>query len=112
MQQLSFHLWNLPVSALSFLFSFFVFFLVIAVPEPLVRRRLPVSMDESQEVQLMGRVFHSKMRGVNNALFQMALGLSVFSLIDLPVETVPDLLPPLITLLSCSLICFASVSAR
>lgn len=87
---------NLPVSTLGFLFSFVVFFLVIAAAEPLVRRRLPVSMDESQEVRLMGRVFHSKMRGVNNALFQMALGLSVFSLIDLPVETVSDLLPPLI----------------
>jgi len=88
--------WDIPLRALGFLFSFFVFFGITMVAEIFVRKRIPISADEAPQVQKMSRVFNLKMRAVNNALFGMALGLCVFSLTDLPVEAASDLLPPLI----------------
>ena len=72
-----------------------VFFLVIIVATVFIRRRTPASADGAPETQEMGGVFHSKTRTVNNTLFEAALGLSAFSLTDLPVSTMADLIPPL-----------------
>ena len=88
--------WDLPVRALGFLLSSFIFFMVTMVAEVFVRKRIPLSVDEAPQVQKMSRVFNLKMRAVNNALFGMALGLCIFSLTDLPVKTASDLPPPLI----------------
>jgi len=87
---------DIPVRTLGFLWSFFIFFAVMMVAEFFVRRRIPPPAEESREAEKMGRVLHSKMRDVNNALFEMALGLSVFSLTDLPVQAASDLIPPLL----------------
>ena len=72
-----------------------VFFLVIIVATVFIRRRTPASADGAPETQEIGGVFHSKTRTVNNTLFEAALGLSAFSLTDLPVSTMADLIPPL-----------------
>jgi len=72
-----------------------VFFLVIIVATALIRMRMPASVDEAPETQEMEGVFHSKTRTVNNTLFEAAIGLSAFSLTDIPVSTVADLIPPL-----------------
>jgi len=72
-----------------------VFFLVIIVATVFIRRRTPASADGAPETQEMGGVFHLKTRTVNNTLFEAALGLSAFSLTDLPVSTMADLIPPL-----------------
>ncbi|MFQ6080872.1 MAG: hypothetical protein ACE5OW_04295 [Candidatus Bathyarchaeia archaeon] len=87
--------WNIPLRALSLFWSFTAFFLVVAVADVLIRRRIPASAEGIPEIQKMGGVFHSKMRTVNNTLFEAALGLSAFSLTDLPVATVAGLIPPL-----------------
>ncbi len=81
--------------ALGLFSSWGVFFLVIIVATVFIRRRTPASADGAPETQEMGGVFHSKTRTVNNTLFEAALGLSAFSLTDIPVSTVADLIPPL-----------------
>ena len=88
--------WNIPLRALGFLLSFYIFFLITMVAEVFVRRRIPLSADETPQVQKISRILHLKMRAVNNTLFGMALGLCVFSLTDLPVKAASDLLPPFI----------------
>jgi len=87
--------WNVPLRALSLFWVFPAFFLVTAVAEVFIRKQLPSSVETVSEVQMMGGVFHSKMRTVNNTLFEAALGLSAFSLTDLPVTAAADLIQPL-----------------
>lgn len=87
--------WDVPLRALSLLWVFPVFFLVLIVAGIFIRGRLPSSAKVAPKIQKMGEVFHSKMRTINNTLFEAALGLSAFSLTDLPITTVADLIQPL-----------------
>ena len=86
---------DIPQRALGLFSAWGVFFLVIIVATVLIRRRTPAPADRVPETQEMGEVFHSKTRTVNNTLFEAALGLSAFSLTDLPVSTTADIIPPL-----------------
>ena len=86
---------NIPFRAFSHILAFSVFFLVTIVAEIFIRRRLSAIAEDAPEVQKVGGIFHSKMRTVNNTFFTAALGLSAFSLSDLPVAAIADLVPPL-----------------
>ena len=88
--------WNIPLRALGLFWSFGAFFFVGIFANIFIRRRLPRSTEVAPEIQKMGGIFHSKMRTVNNTLFEAALGLSAFSLTDLPIKTAADLIQPLI----------------
>lgn len=82
---------NIPVRAMGLAWAFVAFFIVLLVVDFLLRRRMPISIDKSPEVQEMNQVFYSKMRAMNSAIFGMAVSLSAFSLMELPVKTAADL---------------------
>lgn len=86
---------DIPMRAFGLAWAFLAFFVVLMVATALIRRRMPISANESPEVQKMSQVFYSKMRAMYNQLFGMALGLSAFSLTDLPVKAAADIIPPL-----------------
>lgn len=82
---------DIPVRAMGLAWAFGAFFVVLMVVDLFIRRRLPISIDKSPEVQEMNQVFYSKMRAMNSAIFGMAVGLSAFSLMELPVKVAADL---------------------
>lgn len=87
---------NFPVRAMGLVWAFSAFFIVLPVVSLLLRRRMPISADKSPEVQEMNQVLYSKMRAMYSELFEMAVGLSAFSLTDLPVKAATDLVLPLV----------------